>query len=288
MASRLLEIFFSIACFALCTLLAAACVRAKARALLDHDPDESSQSEPQHRTQGSRLALSLAAFTALAAFLGIPFGTLPALLSFKGWGALVVLACLTLASGFAGEWKWDAAMRRRTCVLVFLGLSLALCVWYARQKGMPGELFSLDTYVVTPLAGLMGRWERLGMLLLALVLLFAVRDVQQDLASGLAWLTRLEPSEARAAVSWALAGQVWILAVLGVAVCLFVPFSPAAWLGMSGVTGMVVNVLLFWLKVLIVDHVLWLARNTLPQLSARLPWAQVLLAGLGALCLFFV
>ena len=125
------------------------------------------------------------------------------------------------------------------------------------------------------------------MLLLALALLFAVRDVQQEQASGLVQLAHLEPDEARTTVILALIKQIWIMAALGMAVCLFVPFSPSGWLGMSGVTGMVTDVLFFLLKVLIADHVLWLARNTLPQLSARLPWAQMLLAGLGA-CLFFV
>jgi len=69
-----------------------------------------------------------------------------------------------------------------------------------------------------------------------------------------------------------------------VAICLFVPFCPAE---RSGVTGIAVNALVFWLKMLIADHALWLAKNTLPQARAWLPWAQFLLAGLGALCLLY-
>ena len=284
MSFRFLKLLFALAYFVLCALLAALCLRAKARALLDRAPNAGAQPMPEQHTQGSRLVLSLASCAALAAFLGIPLGSLPALLPFS-WGALAVPACLALASGFAGEWSWGGATRRQTRVLAFLGLSLALFAWYARQRGMPGELFSLDSYAATPLAGLMGWRERLGMLLLALALLLAVRDVQQDLASGLAWVTRLEPGEARAAVASALVRQVWILAVLGMAVCLFVPFSPASWLGMSGITGTAADSLFFWLKVLLADHALWLAGAMLPQLSVCGAWAQALFAGLGALCL---
>jgi len=284
MPFRLLQLLFALAYFFLCALLAAFCLRAKARMLLDRAPDGIAQPLPEQHPQGSRLALSLASCAALAAFLGIPLGSLPALLPFS-WGALAVPSCLALASSFAGEWRWDGTTRRQTWVLAFLGLSLALFAWYARQRGMPGELFSLDSYVATPLAGYMGWGERLGMLLLALALLLAVRDVQQDLASGLARVTRLEPDEARAAVATALVRQVWILAVLGMAVCLFAPFSPAGWLGMSGITGTATDALFFWLKVLLADHALWLADNRLPQLSVCRPWVQLLLAGLGALCL---
>ena len=268
-------------------MLAAFCLRAKARLLLDRAPDGVAQSIPEQHTQSSRLARTLAACVAFASFLAIPLGSLPALLPFS-WGALAVPACLALASGFAGEWRWDGATRRQARVLAFLGLSLALFAWYARQRGVPGELFSLDSYAATPLAGLMGWGERLGMLLLALALLLAVRDVQQDLASGLARVTRLEPGEARAAVASALVRQIWILAVLGMTVCLFAPFSPAGWLGMSGITGTAADALFFWLKVLLADHALWLAGNKLPQLSVCRSWAQMLLAGLGALCLWFV
>jgi len=287
MSFRLLNVLFALAYFALCALLAAVCIRAKARALFSRALDGIEQPAPGHHTQGSRLPLSLASSAALAAFLWIPLGSLPTLFPFS-WGALAVPACLALASGFAGEWSWDGATRRQARVLAFLGLSLALFAWYARQRGVPGELFSLDSYMATPLAGLMEWRERLGMLLLALALLLAVRDVQQNLASELVQVTRLDPGEARAVVASALVRQIWILAALGMAVCLFAPFSPAGWLGMVGITGTVADALFFWLKVLLADHTLWLTGNKLPRLSVCLPWAQILLAGLGALCLFFV
>jgi len=286
MVFHLLNVFFALAYLVLCALLAAVCVRARARALLGRAPD--GQPMPEQHTRGSRLAFSLASCAALAAFLLIPLGSLPALLPLS-WGAPAVPVCLALASGFAGEWRWDGAMRRQTCVLAFLGLSLALFAWYARRQAVPGEIFSLDCYVTTPLVSFiaMSRQGKLGIALLAPALLLAVRDVQIDLLSGLARVTRLAPDEARAVVTSALVRQIWILAVLGMAVCLFAPFSPAGWLGMSGITGTAADALFFWLKVLLVDHGLWLAADRFPQRPAWLPRAQALLAGLGALCLFF-
>jgi hypothetical protein len=152
---------------------------------------------------------------------------------------------------------------------------------------MPGELLSLDSHVAAPLAAVAGWQERCGMLLLAAAFLLALRDVQRDLASGLILAVRLEPGEARPVVISALIQQIWILAALGMAVCLFVPFCPAEWLGMSGAAGVAVDALTFLLKLMIADYALWLTGNRLLQGSARLPQAQFLLAGLGALCIFF-
>ena len=268
----------------LCAVLAAVCLRAKVRALVDRTPDGTAHLLSEQHAQGRRLPLSLATCAALAAFLPIPPGSLPALFP-ASWGALAVLGCLTLASGLTGAWSWDETTQRQSRVLAFLALSLALFAWCTQQLGAPGELFSLDRYATTPLAEFIGWGKGLGVFLLALALLLALRDVQQDLASRLVLATCRERGEARAAVASALVRQIWILAVLGMAVCLFVPFSLAGRLGMSGVTGTAVDALLFWLKILIADHALWLGDTLLPRLSLCRPWGQMLIAGVGALCL---
>ena len=288
------EILSGLACWVFCALLAAVCLRAKLRALLDRarEPGQSAatdsiaQPTPKDHTQGGRLAVSLASGAALAAFLWIPLGSLPALFPLS-WSGFAVLGSLALSLGFEEDWAWRAATRRKLCALALLGVSLALFAWYGRQRGVPGELFALDSYVATPLAALMGWQGRLGMLLLVLALLLVLRDVQRDLASGLAGVMSLEAGEARAVVIAGLTRQVWILAVLGMAVCLFAPVCPAGWIGMSGVTGIGVDALFFWLKLLIADHALWLTENRLPRLSDCAPWVQFLLAGLGALCMTF-
>ena len=280
----------------LCALLAAACVCAKLRALLGRNPAQASaapadgdsiaQAAPKNHTPDGRLAVSLTACAALAAFAGMPLGSLPALLPLS-WGGLAALICLALAAGFEGGWNWNGATRRKARVLAPLALSLALFAWYARQRGIPGELLSLDAYVAMPPAELMGWRGRLGIALLAAAFLCALRDVQRDMLSGLAQAARLEAAEARAVVIAALARQIWILAVLGMAVCLFAPFCPAGRLGLSGVTGFAADALIFWLKVLAADYALWPTADRLPRSPAWLPWAQCLCAGLGALCVFF-
>lgn len=293
MSFHILELLSGLASCVFCALLAAVRIRAKARALVDRAPEQKAASPdtiarptPKSHTQGSRLNLSLAACAALAALVWIPLGSLPALFS-VAWGGLAALGCLALASGFAGDWRWDGATRNKARVLAPLALSLALFAWYARERGMPGELFSLDSYVVTPLAGLMEPQGLLGMALLASALLLAVRDVQMDLLSGLAPVARLEADAARAVVVSALVRQIWIFAVLGVALCLFAPWCPAEWIGRSGVTGVAADALFFWLKALLADQASWLAADKFPQTSVRLSSAQVALAGLGALCVFF-
>jgi hypothetical protein len=56
---------------------------------------------------------------------------------------------------------------------------------------------------------------------------------------------------------------------------------------LSGVTGIVVDALSFWLKVLLADYVLWRVADSFPQRPAWLLWAWTLCAGLGALCVLF-
>ena len=286
------ELLSGLACFLFCVLLAAIGVRAKVRVLLERVSvyesglpviaESITQPAPNNHIQDKRLAVSMTSSAVLFAFLWLPLGSLPPLFSFS-WGALALLGSLAVATGLEGGWHWDGVTRRKTLVLAWLAFSLMFFAWYARQRGVPGELFSLDSYVVTPLADIMGWQGKFGMLLLALAFLLALRGVQQDLASGLVRIARLEGDEARTTIILALVRQIWIFAVLGVAVCLFVPFCPAGRLGMSGVTGIVTDVLTFWLKVLIADYALWLT----PQLFARLPWVQVPLVGLGVLCIFF-
>jgi hypothetical protein len=292
------ELLSGLASFVFCALLAAVSIRTKLRALLARPParvsgpyaaaDSITQAAPKNHTQDSRLGVSLTACAALFAFLWIPLGSLPALFPFR-WGGLAALGCLGLALGFAEDWRWNGAMRSKACALVLIGLSLAFFSWHARQRGAPGELFSLDSYVATPVVSfIVMSWSgALGIALLALAFLGSVRDVQIDLLSGLAQVARLEADEARTVVITALTRQIWILAVLGVALCLFVPFCPATWLGLSGVTGVAVDALVFWLKVLLVDYALWLAADRFPHQPAWLSWARMLLAGLGALCLLF-
>jgi hypothetical protein len=283
-------------CFAVCALLAAVCVYAKLRGLLDRVPERDAALDEMARTtparlQDSRLAASLAACAALSAFLWIPLGSLPSLLPLS-WGGtalggLASLACLLLALGFEEAWNWNDAVRRNARALAFLGLSLALFAWHVRGQDLFGEPFSLDSYVTMPLAGFMGWQGRLGMMLLALAVLLALRDVQQDLACRLARIRRLEALEARAVVASALTRQIWIFAALGIALCLFVPFCPAGLIGMSGITGIVTDALFFCLKVLLADHALWLAGTAFPRLFTRVRWTQVLIAALGALAVLY-
>ena len=83
MPFRFLNVLFTFAYFVLCALLAAVCIRAKARTLFSRTPDGIAQPAPEQHTQGRHLPLSLASCAALAAFLWIPLGSLPVLFPFS-------------------------------------------------------------------------------------------------------------------------------------------------------------------------------------------------------------
>ncbi|MDR0379312.1 MAG: hypothetical protein LBI62_05120 [Candidatus Accumulibacter sp.] len=180
----------------------------------------------------------------LTLFLFMPCGTFPALLPFSG-GALIVVAGLALAPGFrSGQGRWGERLRRQACVPLCFAVSLMAMAHYARQRGIPGALYALDTYVNMPVMSVTEGWETPGVCLLAVLSLLALCRVLP---------VRLPVSgDAGEAFLSALSAELWSLAAIALWVCLFFPFSFAfdQASSISAVGGLALNALVFWVKVL--------------------------------------
>jgi len=201
----------------------------------------------------------LACLFALPVWLGIPFGTLPAFAP-MGWSGVAALVCLAVACAYDAGWRVRHASR--LLVPLRLALALAVCAWYAQQRGVPGDLLSLDTYVAMPLAvvteGFVGVT---GLALLGLGVLPLCGHGTADRAESLRHLAGL---------------AVWI--------CLFLPVCPARDLGVEGLAGFALDGLYFWGKILVLDYVLRLVVTCVPP---RVPVIQAGLAGVGTVLLCF-
>jgi hypothetical protein len=176
----------------------------------------------------------------LTLFLFVPCGTFPALLPFPG-GALIVVAGLTLTPGFRSGRE---RLRRRICVPLCFAASLMAMAHYARQRGIPGALYALDTYVNMPVVSVAEGWETTGVCLLAALSLFVLyRALSQRFP---------ESGNTDEAFLSALSAELWSLAAIAFWICLFFPFSFAfdEASPIPAVGGFALNALVFWVKVL--------------------------------------
>ena len=150
---------------------------------------------------------SVSCLISLFSFLFLPCGALPSLFPVSG-GALLAAGGLTLALGFRG---WNAP-RRQWWIPFCLGVSLTVIARYAQQRGVPGDLFTLDAYVAMPVFGAAeGAWKP-GVGVLAAASLLALCPASNRKPSG-------------ETLPDALAAELWMLLALGFWVGLFFPFS---------------------------------------------------------------
>ena len=217
-----LDFLSGLAYLAVCLLIAASGARKKC-----------GESTPENG--GARGRLSLSCLISLISFLFMPCGKLPSLLPFSG-AALVVIGGLIAALGFRG---WGAC--RGVWVPLSLGVSLAVIARYGEQRGIPGELFTLDAYVAMPVFGAVEGMGKAGVWFLGAASLFALWASCGKKSSG---GDRSPPD--------ALAAELWALAAIGFWICLFFPFSFAYSGGSEGfgLAGLALDALVFWGKVL--------------------------------------
>jgi hypothetical protein len=190
---------------------------------------------------GGHFLPSISCLICLTLFLFMPCGTLPALLPFSG-GASIVVAGLALAPGFR-RCSGKCLCRQIVAPLCF-AVSLMVIAHHAQQRGIPGALYALDTYVNMPVMSVTEGWEIPGVCLLAALSLFALYH---------ALSARVPVSgDAGEAFLSALSAELWSLAAIAFWVCLFFPFSFG--FGQTSAIPVVgefaLNALVFWGKVL--------------------------------------
>jgi hypothetical protein len=198
--------------------------------------------------------LLISCLISLFSFLFLPCGTLPSLFPFSG-NALLAVGSLALAPGFRGiSGGWEVARRQWRVPLCF-GVSLMLIARYAQQRGVPGDLYTLDAYVAMPIIGAAEGVGKLGIGVLAAASLLALRRVGGQVPSSEEKLAGPGVSKTLLAV---LASELWMLVAIGFWVCLFFPFSFAYEQDSEifGLFGLALNALFFWCKVLGLEWVL--------------------------------
>jgi hypothetical protein len=200
---------------------------------------------------------------ALAAFLFIPPGSLPALYD-MAWGGIATLGLLGagLACARAGAVGCQSGRERAAPVSAWAMLAAAfpLLAAYADARGLPGEIFSLGMFSSFPLWEITGGWGRAGLVCLLLAI---VRK-----AGGL-----------RASVRGSLAGRVWSLGFSALIVCLFFPWSLAGYAAELIFPFAAADFCLFWIKALL----LFFYGFPLAQRLAMPPWPVLWLGGAAGL-----
>ena len=235
---------------------------------------------PSHQSIPS---LFLSGLILLLTFLFLPCGILPAFLPIP-YGAAFILVALFISLGIQttftavkkeGQQRWP--------VPFCLSISIVSIASYAQQRGIPGELYSLDTYVAMPPIGVMGNVEKSGTILLALASLLALWKASP------AGLTENKPADAKIVLLEALVSELWMLAAIGFWVCLFFPVSLMNDYrgGIAGIGNITVNTFFFWGKVLALNFLFFWSKDKFPMNRSFFTTLFVLLCA-GVICLIFL
>lgn len=213
----------------------------------------------------------VAAASMLLVFLYIPMGSLPAILGGEG-DLILVLYLLSLSGvamavgGFAsGNPIANVGAQREMILMMSYELPLAVVAstvaWVAYRTGMPGEPFSLETFVGMSLWNVMGKVGLIGLVCLFIALVLVVPgetgkgpmdipEAKTEILDGLI----IEYSGANLAmfkITFALRS----LAVSALIVSLFIPWSLGGFFGADGALLFGVDFIWFWIKVFLVQIV---------------------------------
>jgi hypothetical protein len=287
MSFQLSSFLSGLAYLAFCLLIASFCAwgqRNGASPRFDYKASDNGQSDgegggpsPVSPSPKFLSLLSISCLVSLSLFLFMPCGTLPSLLPAAG-GASIVVVGLAVVPGFQGGW---GSIRRQWRVPFCLGVSLAVLARYARERGVPGELYALDAYVAMPIIGVAEGVEKPGICILAAVSLFALWQALPARRTPAFGENPLAGGEALLA---ALSAELWMLAAIAFWVCLFFPASFAlGWVpGIAVLGGLALNALFFWAKVLAVEWLLKKLREKYPRCAPFHASIPIAFLGLGA------
>ncbi|MDY9920498.1 MAG: hypothetical protein U2P59_01555 [Synergistota bacterium] len=188
-------------------------------------------------------------------FLFIPMGSLPQFVETEG--DFVIMIFLLLASQglyirgmkiFSGEiyQSFDSkelfVLSKLAVTMIAMGGTLS---WFALHRGMPGSIFSFETFTATSLWIVTGPWGKLGavMFLLLLALVSPSRGVTRSRI-----VDNVQIPEIFDAIRSMLAPAM--------IVSVFFPMRLGIFLGLIGFKMYLVDFVLFWIKVLLVQLLL--------------------------------
>lgn len=238
----------------------------------------------------------VACVSAMMIFLYIPVGSLPPILGGEGDLVLILYlfalsAVAMVVGGFASASPYANVGAQREMVLMMsyeAPLAMVICTlaWIAYRTGMPGEPFNLESFVGISVWQMVGKTGFLGLLVLLGTLLAVVPaevgkspmdipEAKTEILEGL-----IAEYSGRNLALLKITFAVRTLAMCGVVVSLFFPWSLARFLGMSSVVAFAVDFLWFWIKVFLVQMVsVTLVRTSLGRLkiwqASKFYWVQV-------------
>ena len=206
----------------------------------------------------------------LMVFLLIPMGSLPQFVETEG-DLVVIIFLLLTAQGlyirgmkiFSGEiyqsfnTKELFALSKLAMTLIAIGGTLS---WYALNRGMPGSIFSLETFSVTSIWVLAGPWGKMGaaMFFLLLVLVSPSRGVTKTRI-----VDNVQIPEIFDAIRSTLAPVI--------IVSIFCPIKLGIALGFIGFKMYFIDFVFFWMKAVLVQViVIPLLSRTLNKICRKL------------------
>lgn len=211
-------------------------------------------------------APALAVTAVLLVFLYVPMGSMPPILGTSGDLILIVYlfalsAVAMVAGGFASGSPYANIGAQREMVLMMsyevpLSIVVTTLAYFAYKNGMPGEPFSLSTFVAMPIWGVADWIGILGLFALFLALMAVVPaevgKVPMDIAEAKTEILEGLISEysGRNLAMFKLTFALRNSAMCAVVVSLFLPWNIGSALGLTGAGLLLADFVFFWLKVL--------------------------------------
>lgn len=243
---------------------------------------------------------------AILILLFIPMGDFSPLL--EGYGDLVLVlyllagpALFMAIGGFASGSPYATIGSQREMVTMMsyefpLGVTIATVAWVINQSPVSGAAFSLETIAANPIWSLVNPLGGVGLLLLLIVLLavtpaelskvpFDVPEAETEISGGL-----LSEYTGRNLAMFYLADGVKTIAMTALIVAIFFPYKLSPVLGASGISGTILNMIFFLVKLFLVMFVsvtfvrTAIARFKIDQVS-RTFWYPITVLSLGGLIL---
>jgi formate hydrogenlyase subunit 4 len=211
----------------------------------------------------------VSAAAAMMILLYVPMGSLPPLLTGSGDLILILyllgLSAVALAvGGFAsGSTYANVGAQREMTLMMSYELPLAVVIitlaWFSYRTGMPGDPFSLETFVSMPVWSVVG-WTGLfglGCLLVALLAVVPaeVGKVPMDIAEAKTEILEglICEYSGRNLAMFKLAFSLRTLVMCAVVVSLFFPWTIGLRLGLQGPMLFMADFLFFWVKVFLMQ-----------------------------------